>query len=258
MVADHHVVGDLAQVVNPDAVADDGGFHLGAVHGRVGADLHVVADDHVPEVLDLLPAAVLARRVAEAVVADDAARVQDHPVADDHPREDLHARIDDAVLADLAVIADGHILVDDRVVPDHRAAADAGERAQPDPLPELRGAVPGGPEAAVALRLLRLVLDILQQLGDGRIGVVHPHERGLHGLLGLEGLVHQDDGRLAGIDVLLVLGIGEEAQGAGLAVLDLGELRDDGVLIPVHGSLEHLRQLFCGEFHSDRLNRLQR
>ena len=258
MVADHHVVRDLAQVVDPHAVADDGGFHLGAVHGGVGADFHVVADNHVPEVLDLLPTAVLARRVAEAVVADDAASMQDHPVSDDHARENLHARIDNAVLSDLAVIADGHVLMDDRPVPDHRPAAYAGEISQPDLLAELRGAVPAGAEAAVAAGLFRLGGDVLQQFRHGGIGVVHADKRRLHRLLGLEGLVHQDDGRFARIDVLFVFGIGEETQGAGLSVLDLGKLRDDGVLVPVHGPLQHLRQLFCGEFHSDRLNRLQR
>ena len=41
-------------------------------------------------------------------------------------------------------------------------------------------------------------------------------------------------------------------------MLDLGELGDDGVLVPVHGPFEDLRQLFCGEFHSERSYRLQR
>ena len=258
MVADHHVVGDLAQVVDPDAVPDDGGLHLGPVHGGVGADFHVVANHDVPEMLDLLPAAVRLRGVAEAVVPDDAAGVQDDAVADDHSRENADAGIDDAVLADLAVVADSHILVDDGVVPDHRAAADPGEVTQPHLLSELRGAVPPGPEAAVTTGLLCFLGNESQQPGDGFIGIVHAEQRRLHRLFGFEGLVHQDDGRLAGIDILLVLGVGEKAQGAGFPVLDLGELGDDGVLIPVHGAVEHLRQLFCSEFHSERLIRLQR
>ena len=154
MVADHYVVGDLAQIVDADAVPDDGRLHLSPVHGGVGTDFHIVADDDVPEVFDLLPAAVRLRGVAETVVPDDAAGVQDHAVANDHSRENADAGIDDAVLADLAVVADGHILVDDRVVPDYRAAADPGEVPEPHLLSELRGAVPLGPEAAVAAGFL--------------------------------------------------------------------------------------------------------
>ena len=69
-------------------------------------------------------------------------------------------------------------------------------------------------------------------------------------MVGLEGLVNQDDGGLARIDVLLVFGIGEEAQGSGLSVLDFRELRGGRVLVPVHRAPKHVRQLFCGEFHN--------
>ena len=250
MVADHHVVRDLAQVVDADAVPDDGGFHLGAVHGGVAADFHVVADDDVSEMFDLFPAAVRLRRVAEAVAPDDAARMQDHPVADDHAGIDDDTGINDAILADRAVVTDGHMVVDDGIVSDLRPFAHGAEIAQPHLLPELGGAVPAGAEAATAPCFLFLAGDILQQLGDGRIGVVHAHQGGLHGLFGLERLVHQQDGGLAGIDELFVFRVGEESQGPGFSVFDLGELRDGGVLVALHGPVEHLGQLFGSEFHN--------
>ena len=67
MVSDFHIVGDLAKIVNLYAVADYGGFHLGAVHRGVGADFDIIADYDIPEVFDLLPGAVRLRSVAETV-----------------------------------------------------------------------------------------------------------------------------------------------------------------------------------------------
>ena len=62
-----HVVRDLAEIVNFYPVSDDGRFHLRAVDGRTGSDFHIVADDHVADVFDLLPGAVWLRGVAETV-----------------------------------------------------------------------------------------------------------------------------------------------------------------------------------------------
>ena len=74
-------VGYLAEVVYAYAVFYDGGLGRGAVYGGIGAYLHIVADNHVAHVLDLLPAAVGAADIAEAVVPYYAAGVQDDAVS---------------------------------------------------------------------------------------------------------------------------------------------------------------------------------
>src|SRR6185369_6024276 len=79
--ADAHVVTDLDQVVELDAVLDDRVVERATVDAGVGADLHVVADAHRAELLDLLPAALRGRE-AEAVGTDDDAAVQDAAGAD--------------------------------------------------------------------------------------------------------------------------------------------------------------------------------
>ena len=61
---------NLAEVVDFHAVAYDGGLHLGLVDGGTGSDLHIVADNHIADVLDLLPGAVRLRRISESVRAD--------------------------------------------------------------------------------------------------------------------------------------------------------------------------------------------
>ena len=81
MLADGHVVGDLHQVIDLGAPADDRRAQRAAIDGHVGADLHVVADDHVADLRHFaVHAAVL--HVAEAIRADHRAGVDAHAVAD--------------------------------------------------------------------------------------------------------------------------------------------------------------------------------
>src|SRR5215813_1075761 len=69
MAADHHVVGDLHEVVDLGALADDGISERAAVDTAVGADLHVVLDDH-PADLRHLEMPLRAHGEAEPVLAD--------------------------------------------------------------------------------------------------------------------------------------------------------------------------------------------
>ena len=142
VVADLDIVGDLAEVVDLDPVADDRGFHLGLVDGRPGADLDIVADDDIADVLDLLPSPVRERRVAESVGSDDSVGVDDHIVADDHSRIDDDSRVDDAMRADHGVVADIDILVDLRVVPHLGVMPDIRMASEIDLLAELGGQEP--------------------------------------------------------------------------------------------------------------------
>lgn len=142
VVADLDIVGYLAKIVDLDPVADDRGFHLGLVDRRAGADLDIVADDDIADVLDLLPCAVRERGVAETVGADDGVGVDDHIVADDHSRIDDDPRIDDAMRAYHGVVADIDILVDLRVVPHLGVMPDIRMASEIDLLAELGGQEP--------------------------------------------------------------------------------------------------------------------
>ena len=82
MAADHHVVGDLDQVVDLGALADHRVAARAPVHGGVGADLHVVLDDHAPD-LRHLQMALRTHGEAEPVLPDAHARMEDDPVADE-------------------------------------------------------------------------------------------------------------------------------------------------------------------------------
>ena len=143
IVADLDIVGDLAEVVYLHAVADDGGFHFRAVDGGAGSDFHIVADDDIPEMLDLLPGAVWLRSVAKAVRADHRIGMNDDIVPDHHSRVDAHSRINDAVLADDGIVTDIDVLEDLRVVTDDGVVADIGMASEIYFLSKFGGKEPG-------------------------------------------------------------------------------------------------------------------
>mmetsp|Transcript_13957 Transcript_13957/g.38065 ORF Transcript_13957/g.38065 Transcript_13957/m.38065 type:complete len:520 (-) Transcript_13957:4331-5890(-) len=137
IAADVHVMGNLDEVVELDAVLDDGVAQRPTVDAGVGTNLDIVADADRAELLDL-DVAVLAGREAEAVRADDHAAVHDaahadaaalaehhtgrQPGAGPHPR----AALDDAMGADACTVTDDGTGLDDR------------ERADLDALPQRR------------------------------------------------------------------------------------------------------------------------
>ncbi len=113
VAANHHVVADLHEVVDLGAFADHGVADAAAVDHRAGTDLDVVLDDHTPDLRDF-EVAIGAHEIAEAVLPDAAARMNDDAVADQRV-EDRRAG------ADRAVAPDMHARSDDRGRADHRA-----------------------------------------------------------------------------------------------------------------------------------------
>ncbi len=119
MTADHHVVGDLHEVIDLGALADHRVARGAAVDRRVGADLDIVLDDD-PADLRHLQVAVRAHGEAEAVLADAGARMDDDAVAEQRVAEGRAG-------ADRAIPADPDVGPDrPRSAPITRARADLG------------------------------------------------------------------------------------------------------------------------------------
>ena len=192
---------------------------LGAVDAGVGADLHVVLDDDVAQLGNLVEASLRIGHESETVGADHHAGVQDAVRDHGAPFVDLHPGVEYGVVADgdaasevdlridLTPLADAHVLLDDREVADVTLVAHLGfgryRRAVADSLAAGFGGVVH-----------------FEELQDAGPGVVHLDERRSHRLRGREGPIDQHDRRARGVEKLFVFGIGEVAQRSGLALLD--------------------------------------
>src|SRR6516164_4737687 len=79
--ADDDVVPDLYEIINFSPRADDRVLERSAIDAAVGADLHIIADDHPADLRDL-QVPLFADGKPKAILADPDTGVQDHPVAD--------------------------------------------------------------------------------------------------------------------------------------------------------------------------------
>ena len=126
MPADRTVVSDLDQIVDFGAFADDRVARGAPIDRRIGADFDVVLNDGPPRLRDFL-VTLRRRQIAEAVLADACAGMDDHPVADQSV-QDRSARADRAVAADTNVGSYNHARSDQRVRSDLGARPDNRER----------------------------------------------------------------------------------------------------------------------------------
>src|SRR3954454_15904788 len=102
MAANNHVVADLAEIINFGSLADHGVAHSTPVNLGPRSNLDVVVNDDAAELWDLgVPLGV--SYIAETILADMAAGMDDHVVAD--------LRIGDyAAGPDRAIAPDAHLL----------------------------------------------------------------------------------------------------------------------------------------------------
>src|ERR1700691_1549472 len=124
--SDAHVVCYLHEVVDLGAFADDGITGRTAVDGGVGAYFYIVLNDD-PAALRDLQVAGWRWKIAEAVLTDTSAGMDDDPIPDQRVR-DGRARADDAIAADRTGLADGRTGRDERSRTDFGIRTDDRER----------------------------------------------------------------------------------------------------------------------------------
>src|SRR5580698_1463752 len=121
MPADQAVVSDLHKIVDFGALADDGVTGRAAVDRGVSADLHVILNDD-PAILWNFLMALRTRQIAESVLPDTDAGMNDDAIADQCPKNACAG-------ANRTIASDANIRSDDRTCGDHCTAADLGMRA---------------------------------------------------------------------------------------------------------------------------------
>nr|GEU28237.1 hypothetical protein [Tanacetum cinerariifolium] len=231
--ADVAVVGDLDQVVELDAVLDHGVGQRAAVHGGVGADVHIVAHHHAARLRDAHIHALVVGK-AETVGADHGARVDDAALADDAARVERHVGKKVRAVAHLGVAADVAAGVDHRMLADrgarfdHHLGTDMGGCRHGGAVVHERGRMHAGRRHVGRQRL-----EVLRRTGKIHIGVGDDDARA----------------RVAGGDELVVgagddqrCGLAGQRLGAQLAIAEKADVRNAGGI--QWGDPGHFQHLF--------------
>ena len=125
------IVGNLDEIVDLGALADDGVGQGAAIDRGIGADLDVVLDDHPPDMRQPLGRAGSGHET-KTLLADLGTAVDDHAIADQRALYGCRGS-DIAVAADLRRCADDRIGGNDRPRPDRHVRPYHGTGFDDDP-----------------------------------------------------------------------------------------------------------------------------
>ena len=106
---------------------DTGGTHGGTVDGGVGTNLHIVVNQHIAHLRDLLIMSILLWRKAEAVGTDDRTCMKDATFAYHSVAVQLNSRVERGAVADDATVTYIHLRVDLDIVADASMLSDEGK-----------------------------------------------------------------------------------------------------------------------------------
>jgi len=239
MGADTHVVGHLDLVVELHPVLDHGIVERTTIHGGIGADLHVVADHHAPDLRHLDPASFVHRN-PEAVGADDYAGMEDNAVADHAFAVDSDVGIKPRSAADDSPVADEAAGADHAAGANHRRPLHHGARADLRIASNSRRTVDDRGRVNARLRRER---GIEQRRYLRKIGVGIGAHDARDGSSGADGCAHDHRPRPRRLELGQIALVGEERDGVGGCAFQRGDLPHRDRRVAVHLAAEPIGNL---------------
>ena len=128
------VVRQHDEVVELHTLVDARRAHSGTVDGGIGTDFHIVLNDHITHLRDLLVMAVRLRCEAETISPDDHAGMKDTIVANHRVTVKFHAWIKYRIVTHNAVVAHIHLRINLHIVANLGILAHEGKLAEIDIL----------------------------------------------------------------------------------------------------------------------------
>ena len=231
----------LNEVVYLRILAHDGRTHHGAVDGGVGTYLHVVLDDDVADLGDLLVDALCVRLEAETVGTDHYTGMEDTSLADAAVGVNLHARIEDGTLADGDIIADIDVRVYLYPFAQTHVLTDISKSAY---VGVCRNGNPFGDEGGLLDTFLgreHSFADHRQKLSHRAAGILHEDESaagfvftvGKGDLAGYQGTGDEYHAGLGGLQTRDIFLVRHEGEVLRLRLLDRGYVTDLGIGVAV-------------------------
>ena len=166
-------MGNLHQVVQLHAFVNDGTAHGRAVHTGIGTNLHIILDNHITNLWNLIVTICIGSK-AEAICTDDRSGMNRYTVTD------------------MAVVIDRYMRIDACVVTNHHIVTDAGKGSNVAVFSDLCRSRNKSQRINTGLLGLHALVQ-LQQLGHTLVCVLHADEGSANRLFQRYIFVDQDN-----------------------------------------------------------------
>ena len=229
----------LNEIIDLRVRAYAGAADGGPINGGVGADLHVVADLHDPG-LRHLEAPWTVARVAEAIAADDHARVKNDAVADPATLRHRHVGMQHATTAEPRSRSNGHARHEHGPLSDPGVLSHVAVRIEACVRLNDGGWIDGG-QGADARRVYGRGIEQRVDLRESPVGIIDAKkvQRGVRAQV----VGHDDRAGLAGGQMGPVARVGQESDVPRAGVLDGRHPLDGHVRVTDHPSSDELGEV---------------
>ena len=238
------VMADMDEIVDLRAMSDDGRPHRRTVNAHMGADLHVILQDHIADLRHLRMHTVR-RRKAETIRTKHGRRM-DHAAFSDvailpYRRAGINHRVflDLRILTDIGVRIDRHMVPDHRMVIHHRKGHDLHMLPDGDILPDMR-------LGTDTFRNFQPRGENIQQLRKGNPRLLHP-DGGQRKILDI---FRQHDCGCLAFPCRLNMRLHRENQAARHSALNIVQRRDLDRRIAIDIAAHIVRQFLQCLFHA--------
>ena len=238
-------MGNLNEVVELHALVDVCRTHSSTVNGGVGANFHVVVDNHVSYLCNFLISGSSGRK-SEAVGTNYSTCVNDAAVANAAAVIDFHAGIEDYVVADCHAITHINLGIYFHMLSDVGTLSDVGKGTEIDIVGERNPVTHKAWLLNTHFLGSHLAVDKVEQVGKSSVGVGYANESGIDWLFGHKIITHEHCRGICRVNIMGIFRVCQKSEASLLSFLDFREIVDNDISVAFNRSFHKFSQLACG------------
>lgn len=254
MLADFYIVGDLDEVVQFYAPANNGRSDTGSVDGRTGTDLYIFFENDIAELRDLLVGTVRLWCKPKAITADHRIGVNNTAVADDTIMENSCAGVNAYAFAQADIPTNKNLVVNQAVVTDTGTFLHDRERTDTDVFPIFYII---GNRSLGRNGWLNLLVDkcakALHQLGHSSVHIIDPDERCRNRRFGLERPGYKQSRGISLVSVRLIFRVAQKGYGTGASFLYFTGAMYPHLRVALNGAAQKGSNFLHTYFHATKV-----
>ena len=245
VLTDFNIMGNLNEVVELHALVDVCRTHSSTVNGGVGANFHVVVDNHVSYLCNFLISGSSGSK-SEAVGTNYSTCVNDTAVADSAAVIDFHAGIEDYVVADCHAITHINLGIYFHMLSDGDTLPYVGKGTEIDVVGEGYAFAHKAWLLDSHLFFSHMAIDKVEQVGKSSVGVGYANESCIDVLLGHKIIAYEHSRCISGVYKMGIFRVCQKSEASLLSFFDFREIVDNDITVAFNRSFHKFSQLACG------------